>query len=373
MKTLTKISGKLFILIALLVINSLTVSAQSIKKDRLAVLNVDAQGFNLTPKEMGNLVRIQMEKLDSFEVIDRYDVAYLIDKNDLMIDNCYGKICLVETGEIIEADKMFSGSVELYGQMIIISFRLVDVKTGTIEKTHIREFLDLQNELQSMITITINEMFGLDVDEFLLEKLTVKDSYESAINNPKKDKLNLSGPRMGCTVFTGKIAKYLSEPESKGGYDIKTPVMFQYGYQFEVQYLNEANIQALFEIIPNITGLGQGLIIPSVTFMQGIRHNVRGWEIAFGPTFSASKVAKGYYVDDVWYLRNEWTSETPNPYNIISRFDSRGDIKLNSGFLFGIGKSFKSGKLNIPVNLYVIPNSKNGIRFGFSVGFNAKK
>lgn len=45
---------------------------------------------------------------------------------------------------------------------------------------------------------------------------------------------------------------------------------------------------------------------------------------------------------------------------------------MTSGFIFGVGKSFKSGKLNIPVNLYLIPN-KSGLRFGLSVGFNAKK
>lgn len=371
MKTLTQNFGKLFLLIALLVINSLTLNAQS--KEKLAVLNIDAQGFNLTPKEMGNLVRLQMEKLELYEVIDRYDVAYLIEKNDLAVDNCYGKICLVETGQIIDADKMFSGSVELYGQMIIISFRLVDVATGTIEKTQIGEFLDLQNELQNMISITINQMFGLDVDQTLLQTLTKKDSYESAINNPKKDKLNLSGPRMGFTAFTGKTAKYLSEPTSEGGYDIQFPMMFQYGYQFEIQYLNEANIQALFEIVPNITGLGQGLIIPSLSLMQGIRHNVNGWEVAFGPIFSGAKVSKGYYQDGDWHLQYEWTEATANPNEIISRIDNRGNVKITSGFIFGIGKSFKSGKLNIPVNAFIIPNMKSGIRFGVSIGFNAKK
>lgn len=35
-------------------------------------------------------------------------------------------------------------------------------------------------------------------------------------------------------------------------------------------------------------------------------------------------------------------------------------------------KTFKSGKLNIPVNFYVVPN-KEGIRVGASFGFNAKK
>jgi len=371
MKTNILSIGKKIMIISLLVFFAITANSQVTKRERLAVLNIDAQGISLTPKQMGNLVRIQMEKLDTFEVVDRYDVDYLVEKNNLIIDNCFGKICLVETGEIIEADKMFSGSVELYGQTIIISFRLVDVKSGTIEKAHVREFLDLQTELQTMVVITINEMFGKEIDETVLSMLTVKNTYESALNNPEKDKLNLSGPRMGCTVFTGDIAKTLSSPKSQGGYDIN-PIMFQYGYQFEVQYLNEANIQALFEIIPNISGLGQGIIIPSISILQGIRHNVRGWEVAFGPIFNVSKFANGYYQDGKWHLQSDWDQDFANPNEITNRIDSRGDAKLVSGFIFGIGKSFKSGKLNIPVNFYGIP-SKGGFRFGLSVGFNAKK
>lgn len=316
-------SGKKVIIVAMLLFFGLVANSQIVAKLKLAVLNIDAQGFNLTPKQMGNLVRIQMEKLDSFQVVDRYDVEYLIQKHDLTIDNCYGKICLVETGEIIEVDKMFSGSVELYGSTIIITFRLIDVKTGVIEKTHIREFLDLQNELQTMITITINEMFGIEVDPIVIEMLTKKDSYESSINNPKKDRLNLSGPRMGFTYFTGDNAKTLHAPKSQGGYDIQ-PIMFQYGYQFEVQYLNEANIHALFEIVPNITGLGHGLIIPSVSLLQGVRHNVLGFEVAFGPILSVSKFADGYYdSENIWQLENNWNEEGSNPYEIINRLDSR--------------------------------------------------
>jgi len=52
--------------------------------------------------------------------------------------------------------------------------------------------------------------------------------------------------------------------------------------------------------------------------------------------------------------------------------DSRGKITYHTGFVFAAGKSFKSGKMNIPVNAFVIP-SNNGIRFGLTFGYNARK
>ena len=54
-----------------------------------------------------------------------------------------------------------------------------------------------------------------------------------------------------------------------GGFDAY-PAMFQFGYQFEKQYLNEGNFQALFEFIPMISGLEQNTFIPSFTLMNGL-------------------------------------------------------------------------------------------------------
>lgn len=342
--------------------------AQNNKKATLSVLNVDTQGFNFSPQQMGNLVRIEMQKLNLYEVIDRYDVAYLIKKHNLIIDNCYGKICLVETGKIINSDKMFSGSVEKYGKTIIITFRLVDVKSATIERTHVREFLDLPGEIQEMIRITIQEMYDMPVEQEIITQLTEKYNYENAVNNPNKMRLSLGGPRMGVTGFTGETASYIKMSEEDGGYDA-LPLMFLFGYQFELQYLTHGDFQALFEIIPNVTGLDQGLFLPSLSLMQGLRHK-SGFEFAFGPILSFSKKATGYYDNNnQWHLPNKYDSIA---YPQISRFDSRGELEFNPGFIFGIGKTFKSGNLNIPVNLFVVPRKK-GLQVGLSFGYNTKK
>lgn len=176
---------------------------------------------------------------------------------------------------------------------------------------------------------------------------------------------------MGFTVFTGTTADRLKEKKNEGGYDVN-PIMFQFGYQVEAQYLNQGNFQALFEFIPLVTGLDQGMFIPSFTIMNGLRNNKNGFEFAFGPTASLAKVAKGYYdKNNNFILEGQWTSGEPIP-ELEERFDSRGEYALNTGFIFAMGKTFKSGKLNIPVNAYIIPH-KDGFRFGASFGYNAKK
>lgn len=340
----------------------------------LSVLNIDAQGVEYTAVQLGNLVRLEMDKLGKFEVMDKYDVAYLVEKNELKIDNCYGKICLLEVGNLIKSDKMFTGSVERYGKNIIITLRLIDVKKGVIEKTQVNEFLNLQNEMQRMIGIAIHDMFGLENDAALVNLLTQKENLDNAITLPDEPRLNLSGPRMGVSVLTGQAADIYQAPKSQGGFNA-FPALFQFGYQFEVQYLNEGNMQGLFEFIPLVSGVEQNFFIPSITVLHGLRNNKNGLEFAFGPTISAARFADGYYdADGAWKLEYEWFSGNtePNPNPIVSRLDSRGDLAISTGFVVAAGFTIKSGKLNIPLNVYVVPRRDN-FRVGASFGFNARR
>ena len=122
-----------------------------------------------------------------------------------------------------------------------------------------------------------------------------------------------------------------------------------------------------------ITGLDQGKFLPSVSILNGLRSNISGWEFAFGPSFSIDHKSKGYNVNGVWQLKEDWEKENPDvtPPPTETRSDSRGDIKLTSNFVIAAGKTIKSGKMNIPINAFFIP-TKNGMRFGISFGYNAR-
>jgi len=367
---------QLFTIILILVASISATIAQGLSNlPVIAVLNIDSKGLTLEPSQLGNIARTELSKLDRFQVMDRYDVDYVIEKNEFAIDKCYGKICMVEAGKILKTDKMLTGSAEVLGETIVVTLRIIDVGTQSIEKTQVMEFLNLRGQIQTMISLTVKKMFEETIDENLINKLTKKFDYESAVNFPEVDQLNLSGPRMGFTAFTGELSSIYSDPKNMGGFDA-LPLMFQFGYQFEVKYLNQGDFQALFEFIPIVTGLDQGKFIPSISILNGMRSNRTGWEFAFGPVFYGLKRANGYYDDgNIWHLENEWSAQNPdedNPYEIENRLDSRGDIAFASGFIFAGGKTFKSGRLNIPVNAFFIPN-KGGHRFGVSMGFNANR
>jgi len=80
------------------------------------------------------------------------------------------------------------------------------------------------------------------------------------------------------------------------------------------------------------------------------------------------KTARGYYDENgKWHLVREMPEGTY--YETSRRLDSRGQMGLTNGMVFAIGKTFRSGYLNLPVNVYYSPR-KEGSIIGLVVGFN---
>ncbi len=342
-----------------------------IKRPVIAILDFDTKGYSFSQEQAIQYVINELIRIGTYEVMDKYEVAYIAKADTLVTLGCFSKICLSKAGKHLKTDKMFTGSIQLLGDRVNITLRLLDVKSGVFEKTLVKEFLNIQGSELMMIRVSINELFALKNDDELVKKLTIQSEYESTINNPYKLVLRADGPRLGIVGFSGATAQTLMNPINKGGYNTY-PFMFQFGYQFEKQYLNQGNFQALIEMIPNITGMDQGRLIPSFTFLNGLRNNRKGWEFAFGPTFNLMKMAEGFYYDDEWHLSSEAKYYTGAQIDLVKRPDSRGHVTATAGFLFAIGKTFKSGKMNIPLNFFFIPGT-SGARFGLSFGWNGKE
>jgi TolB-like protein len=369
-------------LITILLVTSLSwTNSFSQNKEIIAILSIDTKNFEYDDESMADLVRIEVEKLNILEVYDKYDMADFVKNNNIQI--CYGKKCLIQIGKQLNVDYMLTGNLEKLGNKIMFSMRLIDVEAEAVKTANVMEYLIMPEHIQKMVEISVKNIFGKENDPNLVNMLV---NYDDPMNTPQT-RLKLNGPRMGAAYIMGDLGKRLQDPINKGGWDA-FPVMTQFGYQFETQYMSAGNFQGLFEYIIMISGMEQQMFNPSFIFMNGFRSNKTGWEIGFGPSFGITREAQGFYDTDgymgennEWYLTSEWTYIDPATnqytgvyeyYNIESRIDKRGDIKFASGFVFSAGKTFRSGYLNIPVNIYVSPKN-SGTYFGASVGFNVNK
>ena len=341
---------------------------------KLAVISFDVNDQSLNGQELLEILRLEMTKEAKYSIIDKYEVSENLKNNEIESTTCFSLSCLKISGKLLGADYVVSGSASKLGDRMVISLRMVDMKTNEQIETS-QDFSFIPQQASLMVKITSGKMLGKPADIELEKSLSDKESYESGTNNPDDYSLNLNGPRMGYTFFTGEGARVIKAKKSEGGYD-RYPAFFQMGYQFETQYLNEGNVQALFEFVPMVSGLDQGLFIPSLSIFNGIRNNKNGLEFAVGPSVNLSREEVKYLYEDEYYTREELNKHNPtvltsgleNEY----KADSRGDFRLKSYIVLAAGYSFKSGKLNIPVNAYVVP-SKDNLRFGLSVGFNTRK
>lgn len=351
------------------------------QKQTIAVLNIDSKGVITNSEDMGYLVRLELEKTGAYSVMDKYEIREVVNTNKIDLNNCYSKTCLVETGKLLKADKMISGSVERLGEKIVIALRIVDVATGNIEKSNTTEYLNLP-ELQKMIAISIKKLLGQEVDQNLVKLLV---DYDVPIESPKNT-LRLNGPRMGFATTVGKAYDILTGDDKTKGEFGMFPATFQFGWQQEFQYISAGNFQALIENLFMVSGLESSRFIPSYSPVLGFRFGKGAWEFGFGPTFRLVKKANGFYDannmmgggKNAWYLTNQWNVKDTsgrlvgNPYPSETRLDSRGDIALSTGLVIAVGKTFHSGYLNIPVNVYVAPR-KDGTTVGVTCGFNIQK
>jgi len=351
----------------------------------VAVANPNVEGLYATPSICAKILRLELSKLNKYSVYDTFDMEAVYDEDSSYRNKCLSKSCLVEFGKKLESDYMIAGSFDLLGNKIVITLKMIDVKNGTIYKSGLREFTNQEKELQRMTEIVLKEMLGVLVNTELVDRLKFDNDI---ITKSNVGKVSNSGPRIGVGVLTGSFYEFANRSETQGGLDI-VPAISMIGYQLEAQYVGTGNFSALAEFIFNISGLEQGVFLPTLSILNGFRFGQSGWEFAFGPGFTLSRTSEGFfdrgghYGDaDAYISIHDIPGDDPNQtlntmagahnYSVSNFMDTRGVVKPSTMFLMAFGRTFRAGALNIPVNVFYSSRKGGGIA-GINVGFNVTK
>ena len=168
--------------------------------------------------------------------------------------------------------------------------------------------------------IVIGMIAGLASPAFAQDSVNI-------INPPAPVRVvNLSGPRFGFTQLSDGVIEKLQERDI----DVRSTIS-QFGWQFEKQFYSKAGgLAALHEFVVLAGGLEQGVVLPSVNWMVGLR-SPSGAEFGIGPNISPAGVA----------------------------------------LALAAGVTFRSGALNVPVTFAVVP-SRDGTRVSMLTGFNMR-
>jgi hypothetical protein len=142
------------------------------------------------------------------------------------------------------------------------------------------------------------------------------------------DTVDMTGPRFGFTVLTQQTVDQLLTER-----DVTVrPLISQFGWQFEHRlYTNGDGITMLTEWVPLISGLDQGVALPSLNWLVGLRTD-SGTEFGIGPNI------------------------TP----------------IGVGLVLAAGVTVKTGALHVPLN-FAVATSKYGPRLSVMTGFNLRR
>lgn len=386
---------------------SIVASAQSGGKPTIAVAYPAVAGVGSNNSaSTSKMIRLELIKLGIYSVYDEYDMSEIIKDNAEFTESCLGIACLTEMGKALGVDYVLSGSVDGLSNRIAVSLKLVDVKTGTLSKSMVREFDDQTDELQRMIEVLLKEMHGITPEKELVDRIKYNNEL---ITTNNVGKINNSGPRVGYGVLVGSegMGEFANRETQYGGLGI-FPGISMIGYQLEGQYVGTENFSALVECLITISGLEQSTFIPSVAILNGFRFGKGGWEFAFGPGFGVKKMDKGFFDKDDHYGRGNgaywgredlikyYNDETAFPeyfdaygnyiapnnqqletiaegydYALADHFDTRGESKFSTTWIMAFGRTFRAGSLSIPVNVFYSA-TKGGGYVGASIGFNVQ-
>lgn len=328
---------------------------------------IEVRGISSDEEVLRTVIYKSLVNSKKYVVNDRYDVAENIGADKLK--SCMGKECLITVGKQIKADYAMSVSYDGLGDRILVSMKIVNVNTGEIVKNEIEQFENQPRELNRMTDIMICKIMDIEVDATVLKPLIFKDNPAASAG---LGKMNNSGPRMGVALTTEQNAEFFTRDEEDGGVG-GVPLLFNIGYQLEKQYVGSEKFSALFEFIGNVAGIEHGTPVPSFAVLHGVRFGKGAWEIAMGPSLSMKTLMNGTTDFDGSFrsysdLANSGVANA-DQFNYFNRPDTRGATYFSSNFVVGVGKTFRSGGLNAPLNFYASFN-KYGTTYGLSLGVN---
>ena len=105
---------------------------QNVSAQSIAVGPINTYKVYAHPSTAAKMVRMELIKLDKYSVLDQFDMYEVENLDDF--DSCYAKQCLIQYGEALEVDQIISGSIDKIGAKIIITLKLIDIKSKEVRK-----------------------------------------------------------------------------------------------------------------------------------------------------------------------------------------------------------------------------------------------
>lgn len=146
------------ILLSLIVLSAASsgLFAQSDRKTAVAVMPLRGSDISETEaKFLTERLAIELQRTDSFEVLERDKMDEILREQGFQQTGaCDETACLVEVGRLLPVQKMIGGSAGKVGNIFSAQIRLIDLRTGKVERSATRDY---KGELDFLLTAGMRE------------------------------------------------------------------------------------------------------------------------------------------------------------------------------------------------------------------------
>ncbi|MEE8336119.1 MAG: CsgG/HfaB family protein [Candidatus Neomarinimicrobiota bacterium] len=211
--------------LTLVYINGQTVlpnDSTDINLKTLAVLPLEGKGISSQDTDiLTQRLRSSLFKINRFQLVERSLMEEILKEQGLQQSGCTDEECAVEVGRLLGVEFMVTGTIGKIGSSYAIDIRTIEVETGKINNTVIRNY---QGQIEELLNL---------MPDIALELSQSSDYTSGSLNPPVREK-NYSE---GINELADKIInpfREKREAETNINYS-RDWVPFQFSFNYPVQ------------------------------------------------------------------------------------------------------------------------------------------
>jgi len=137
----------------------------SSSKYNIAILDFEGQGISdRETKILTDRFRGEIVNTDSFIVVERKKMQDILSEQGFQLSGCTSTECALEIGQILNTQKMITGSVGKIGKIYTVNVSMIDVETSRIDKTYSKDYQGNIEGLMQVLKIIALEIADIEIE-----------------------------------------------------------------------------------------------------------------------------------------------------------------------------------------------------------------
>ena len=137
-------------------------SADAQERESFAIMDLEGRGISAVEAQaLTDRLNSLVVRTGKVTVVERGAMQAILQEQDFQLSGCTSDECAVEVGQLLGVTKMVAGSIGKLGSTYSIDLRIIDVSTGKIAKSIIRDYRgEIDGLLAEMAVVALELVAG---------------------------------------------------------------------------------------------------------------------------------------------------------------------------------------------------------------------